>query len=206
MNNVLLDPLPEVWENRRGETFRLDTDFRIGIQIYLLREDPDITEIEKFTLASNLLFVDEKPDDVKEIEECIKYFLGGWSHDKPGKERNTKLMDFDIDQWRIFSAFYSQYHIDLSIASMHWWQFMGMLSALGECSYTQVIDIRNRKVKPKMDKEAKQALQEAKRIYNLDTPLTHDEMMLMEEMDDLLGLSADEKARRERFEQYAEVD
>lgn len=203
MNNILLDPLPECWTDSSGKSYQLDTDFRIGIQICLIQEDAELTNREKSVVICSLLFPGEMPADPQQLEKCISFFIHGWSHDKPGKKEEKRLMDFDVDQWRIYSAFYSQYRIDLNTADLHWWQFMGLLSTLGDCAYTRVIDIRQRKFKPKMDKEERKALREAKEVYGLETVLTPEEQAFSGEMDELLGVSAKEKQRIETFEGFA---
>lgn len=203
MNNVLLDPLPETWTNAAGETFQLDTDFRIGIQICLLQQDSELTAYDKTLLIRDLLFTDDAPTDAADIDRCLQFFMNGWNHDKPsGKKEKHRLQDFDVDQWRIYAAFRSQYQINLTTEEMHWWEFMGLLSALSECAYTRVIDIRQKDIKPKMDKDSRKALQEAKAVYTLDPVLTHDEQALMDHMDDLLGQTAAERKRIEDFERY----
>ena len=78
------------------------------------------------------------------------------------------MFDYDVDQWRIYSAFMTQYHIDLNTAEMHFWVFMGLLINLEECAFTRVKDIRVKKIKPKMSKDEKTALTEAKEMYALD--------------------------------------
>ena len=65
-----------------------------------------------------------------------------------------------------------------------------------------MIDIRQKDIKPKMDKDSRKALQEAKAVYTLDPVLTHEEQSLMDHMDDLLGQTAAERKRIEDFERY----
>lgn len=207
MNNVLLDPLPDSWEAPDGTAYPLDTDFRIGIQICILQEDPELSQREKLDLIKQLLFVNLAPENSLELAECINFFLQGWHHDKPsGKKEHKRLMDFDVDQWRIYSAFRQQYGINLNEADLHWWEFMGMLSALTECTYTRVVDIRQRDFRPKMGKEERQALAEAKEVYNLDSPMSAEEQEIEGNLFDFLGgkASKEEQKRIEDFEKFAE--
>lgn len=201
MINVLLDPLPESWSDEAGNTYEMDTDFRIGIQICLVQDDEDLSEVEKTLTIRSLMFPGAAPEG-EDLEKAVQFFLSGWSHDKPGKKEKERLMDFDVDQWRIYAAFKQQYGIDISRERMHWWEFMGLLSSLNECSYTRVIDIRQKKFKPKMSKEERKSLREAKDIYTLDHVATPEEREFMEEMDGLLGSSAAEKERIQKFESY----
>lgn len=165
MFNVLLDPLPQEWEG-----YPIDPDFQIGIQISQCLEDPLLNDREKICTAAALLFPDENNrPDISRAMEGVSWFLNEYDHDRHGKNTSEKrLMDFDIDQWRIYAAFLSQYGIDLNTAKMHWFVFMGLLSNLGDCSFGAVIDIRQRKFSPGMPREERKYLSEKKKIYSLE--------------------------------------
>lgn len=212
MINVLLDNLPEEWVSEDGESYEIETDFAIGVQLCMIQEDKELSDAEKFTTMARLLFMDKIPETEAKISECINWFLSGWAHDNnPKKKKEPKrLMDFDIDQWRIYSGFLQHYRIDLMKEEMHFWRFMGLLSTLPECAYTRVIDIRSRKIKPDMDKEAKRNLMEAKEIYDLAMIRTAEEQEEDDDVFDLLGgnltKSELERQRIEEFERYADID
>lgn len=192
MINVMLDELPVEWNG-----YKLNTDFRIGIQVVLAQADKTLGKYEMLECVIGLIFTDNYPEDDKELEECIDYFVNGWNHDnfydgKGGKnsgKSNKLYMDFDRDQWRIYSAFLIQYGINLAECEMHWWEFMGLLTNLEECAYTRVIEIRQKKKTTRMSKKEKEAIDKAKKIYGLDTE---------EERE----YTDEEKARIENFMKY----
>lgn len=161
--NIILDDLPEEWEGHR-----ICTDFRVGIQIVKLLDDEEYSQIERFACASDLLF-----DDIPEtVEECIKgiiWYLSAWNHDGKSGDRQDDIivMDYDIDQWRIYAAFRRQYGINLDCDDMHFWEFMGLLQNLEDCSFTRVMDIRAKPIDSKMPAEQKEALKKAKKIYGI---------------------------------------
>ncbi len=165
MFNVLLDEMPTTWNG-----YPINTDFRIGIQVSQCVQDEELTESERFSTALGLVFSGVAPSTIEEALECLNWYMTGFSHDniKGGKAQN--IMDWDIDQWRIYSAFKSQYNIDLNADNLHWFSFMGMLANLEECSFTRVMEIRQKKITSKMSPEEKKALKEAKKIYALKTP------------------------------------
>lgn len=171
MFNIMLDELPAEWGG-----YPIDTDFRIGIQISQCMLDDSLTNREKMIVGRSLLFVDEAPTDVNEVSEAIKWFLNGWngpvgssSTKKSGgnAKRKAESMDFDFDQWRIYSAFLQQYRMDLNMAEMHFWVFMGLLANLQECTFTNVVGIREREMTPKMSTEEKNHLQKLKSIFRI---------------------------------------
>lgn len=188
MNNVMLDDLPNEWDG-----YQIATDFRIGLQISQLLYDSDYTEFERITGCIDLLYYDI-PESVEEAMQGITWFLNGWNHDNFEKGDNVRCVDFDIDQWRIYSAFLNQYHINLSEADMHWWKFMGLLTSLNECAYTQVVGIRSEKINPKLSQKEKEAKKKAKRIYAIQNGDDQDEM------------STEEKARYDEFMKFAKIN
>ena len=166
MFNVLLDPLPKEWNG-----YPIDTDFQTGIQISQCLEDDSLNSREKLLTALGLLFPDENNrPPLDEAQEALEWYMTDFNHDKHATKKSAKkLMDFDIDQWRIYAAFLSQYGIDLNRTPMHWFVFMGLLANLEESSFSRVIDIRQKKITGKMTREEKKSLEAAKKIYSLDS-------------------------------------
>lgn len=164
MFNVMLDRLPEEWNGHK-----IRTDFRIGIQIIQCLGDMDFTMEERLDRAFRLLFL-ELPDSYQDAREGLSWFMTEFCHDNYSavKHENVVLMDYDIDQWRIYSAFLLQYHIDLNKTKMHWFVFMGLLNNLEECTYTRIIEIRRKKIDAKLPIDTKKILYDAKKIYGLD--------------------------------------
>lgn len=171
MFNVMLDKLPTDYKG-----FPIDSDFQIGIQIWQIMEEEELSENEKLSFCLSLLFLDKDlkgnslpVPDIQTAVEGLQWFLSDWYHDNPNNKDKTKVTDYDIDQWRIYSAFRTQYGINLNRDKLHFWEFMGLLTTLDECAYTRVVGIRQQKFRPKMSAEEKKALKEAKAIYSLDT-------------------------------------
>jgi len=169
MFNVLLDKLPTEWNG-----YPIDSDFQTGILINQCLNDSDLNEKEQLIVAINLLFPDNVPS-LEEAQEALKWFLTEYMHDnKSNKKGNdVPVIDFDIDQWRIYAAFLSQYGIDLNQAQMHWFTFMGLLSNLNECSLLHVMDIRDKKITSKMSPEEKAVLAEQKKVFAIKPPKEH---------------------------------
>lgn len=189
MFNVLLDPLPEEWNG-----YPLDTDFQTGIQISQCLVDKTLSDTEKFFVAVGLLFPGARPEN-QEAAEALQWFLSEYDHDNHPKKGKSEVivMDFDVDQWRIYSAFLSQYHIDLNTAHMHWFSFMGLLANLSECAFTHVMNIRQKKITAKMSREEKRAIKEAQRVFSIVPPKEE-------------HLSAQEQEAVKKFMKYAKLE
>ena len=200
MINVMLDPLPTEW---RG--YEVNTSFRIGIQVYLVQYDKDLNDYEKSDALIWLLFDDREHLDGEELQECVEWFLNGWFHDKPGSSQDKRrLIDYDVDQWRIYADFRQIYGVDLSLDDMHWWMFNGLLWNMPRerSAFMQVIEIRRKKITSKMGREEKKAVQEAQQIYALDQPevkkeYTEDEKGAIDEYDRMMAeIRAKKKAEK----------
>lgn len=170
MFNILLDELPTEYEG-----FPIDSDFQIGIQIMQVLDNEELTQQEQIGTALSLLFPteDEEDDpltipDAQTAVEGLIWFLTDWNHDHNNKSDKTRVTDYDIDQWRIYSAFRQHYGINLNTDKLHFWEFMGLLTTLPECAYTRVIDIRAKKITSKMGKDERKAYTELKKVYALD--------------------------------------
>lgn len=172
MNNVLLDALPTSWNG-----YEVNTWFQIGIQASLVYADEDLDESSKGNILLELLFSEEDgsmrdyPQDIDELTELLDWFLNGWYHDnKPDKQDPRKrIMDYDIDQWRIYADFLQIYHIDLNQSDMHWWTFQGLLWNMPreQSSFMQVLEIRQKKPRPKATADEKKAISAGHKVYDL---------------------------------------
>lgn len=189
MLNVILDPLPEEWNG-----YPINADFRTGILISMCMADESLSDVEKFFTATELLFPADRPDN-EETAAAINWFMTGYNHDNHSKDCKSEdiIMDFDVDQWRISAAFLSQYQIDLSTVQMHWFFFMGLLTNLNECAFTNVMNIRQKKLTSRMSAEEKKAIGEAKKIFSIRPPKKR-------------ILSAQEQKDLNDFMQYADLN
>lgn len=194
MINVMLDPLPTQWNG-----FEINTSFRIGIQIFILEYDKELSNYEKSLHIVDLMFDDRPHPYGEELQECITWFLNGWFHDKPGSSKdNRKLVDYDIDQWRIYADFMKIYGIDLSLDEMHWWTFNGLLWNMPykQSAFMDVINIRKKKIEAKMSAKEKEAIAEAQKIYGLEQPETEYTEDEKSKIDDYDRMMKEIKARK----------
>ena len=105
MWNVLLDSFPDEWKG-----YPIDSDFQTGIQISQCLADDELSETERFFTAVELLFPDsEHRPGVEEAAQALGWFLNEYHHDNNTDEKSdVPVLDFDMDQWRIYAAFRSQ--------------------------------------------------------------------------------------------------
>lgn len=203
MSNVLLEPIPTKWNG-----YQVNTWWQIGVQISLLMDDEDIPEEDKTPYIVYLLFGNEDgtlrefPRDPNELSECIGWFMGGWNYDhSPKQEDDIRIMDFEVDQWRIYADFRQIYGINLNEETdLHWWEFCGMLWNMprDKSSFKQVIEIRTKKPSKKASAEEKKAIADGKKIYGLGKKKVHkayteEELSKIDEFDRMMEEAQKEK-------------
>ena len=189
--NILLDSLPRD-VSIGGLNIPINSDFRTGILFSLLMEDSEVIDSEKIFLAIDLYFEDLPKDlDMKEIIDVIIWF---YRCDKPVKndiisdeenEDNTgdsasisnPILSYEYDADYIYSAFLSQYNIDLQdVEYMHWWKFKALLQGLSEDHLiSKNMGYRAMIIDSDMSQKEKAFYREKKRIFALPDMRTDEE-------------------------------
>lgn len=187
--NPVLDGYPEEFE---GYLFR--TDFRIGIQVCMCLEDKELEEYERVAVALELLFGRGVPDMETAMKALGWYMCGGKIPEKKQNEEceededetTEQSFDFEIDSGRIMTAFLRTYNIDLTRENMHWFRFLALLGDVGECAFTNVINIRTKKLTSTMSAEQRATYAELKKKYSL-VEYTEEEQAKIDEFFALLS-------------------
>lgn len=171
--NILIDLLPIDLEIN-GVRYKINTDFRYWINYTLLLEDNSFTEEEKILTVLQLIFVDIIPENLQEAFEKIKWFYNcgeeiRTSNYKPvGKNEAEKIFDYEYDANYIYSAFMTQYHIDLQDVDLHWWKFQSLFRALDDnLLFSKIQKYRAIDLKDIKDSKEKAFYKKMKKLYEL---------------------------------------
>jgi hypothetical protein len=182
--NLLIDKLPTDYEG-----LKIDTNFRSFILFELLMQDSSLKKEEKIMLALNLFFKDEEFENVDEIKKAIKailwFYTLGKSEDKKEIKRKEKTVEkkqkaiysFEYDSNLIYSAFLSQYRLDLNeIEYLHWWKFRSLFEGLNdENRICEIMGYRAVDLSKIKDKDQKEHYKKLKIKYALPDNRTEEE-------------------------------
>ena len=137
MTNIIMQTMPER-VNIDGKSYRINSDFRIWLKaIQILDKYPPSVCA---ALLAPICYKDI-PQDASHALKGIAAFL---NPDRSGGKKEKRVIDFEADSSYIFSAFYAQYGIDLSIEKMHYYKFCALLRGLcGEHILLRIINIRS---------------------------------------------------------------
>lgn len=129
--NILTDYLPSIIQV--GNTsFKLDTDFRVGVSFYRMIE---AGEENPYKLCEPF-FPEGLPLDIIGATEAVIYFLRGGdaTEEKAPTKKEKPSYSFNVDSEAIYADFWRFYSLDLSKDNLHWWTFRSLLMGLPEDS------------------------------------------------------------------------
>lgn len=195
MYNIILDKLPNEYMG-----YLIRSDFRIGIQISVCLSDVDLSEDERIINALLLLFGNGMPPfeiayrgliwflscgqkmgvNNEETDEDLENYYASSDNDK------TETLSFEQDIVFIYSAFRRTFNIDLARSSMHWFEFNALLNDIGECSLSNIIQIRTTKQKD-IPKDKKSEFARLKRKYEIKKKVSQEELAEKEKWDKIFN-------------------
>lgn len=184
--NILTDTLPDCI-TVEGVQYGVLTDFRIWMEFGRVLHQKDIETKDKIMMILRLCLDSERcrilPEDVmKAMDALCSFYLCGKENKGIDKGKKERALDFSIDSGYIYSAFLTQYGIDLlSIPYMHWYVFQSLLEGLEEAREIKRI-MRFRLCEPEAEKtaEKRKYLKRMKAMYAL--PDTRSDMDKEEEI------------------------
>lgn len=178
-HNMLMNPLPTTVEID-GDYYAINSDFRITIAFELLMQDPDVEDAQKARKALELYYP-IIPADLDSAVDQIMWFYQGGKRYRQEQAKRTGLIDpedrqriysYEYDDDYIYSAFLSQYHIDLQkVTYMHWWKFRAMFHSLrSDMKISEIMGYRSMEINGEMTAEQRNYYQKMKDLYVLPMP------------------------------------
>lgn len=174
--NILLENCPTAVEIN-GIEYDINTDFRVGINIMLAFEDPELTLYEKQLIMLNLLYPKIPKNIKKAVEMAVKFLNCGEDSKSSAADREERLYSFEYDAKYIYSAIKQTHGIDLEQTDyLHWWKFVYMFMDLREdCFFSRILYYRRQKSKGKLTKEEAEYCNRIRDIIELPVHYTEQE-------------------------------
>lgn len=177
--NILIDRLPASVAIA-GREYQVNWGYRAFLLIEICLFDKNLNDDQKMLNCLNIFYNQDIPQDLPAAIEKLQWFYrrgecgrkkGGGSSRAPRKV--IRCYDFEQDAPYIYSAFLTQYGIDLQETGnydLHWWKFSAMFESLGEeLKLSKIMYYRTAKTSG-LDKERRRFLNEMKKLYALQDP------------------------------------
>ncbi len=130
-------------------SYKVRSDYRPCIAVLQAVNDPELSEADKVSVMLEILF-EEIPEDVQEACKQACWFLDCGRPPREEAPPPARLMDWEQDEQLIFAAVNKVVGQSVrSLPYLHWWDFMGAYSEIGEGPFATVVGIRSKRAKGK---------------------------------------------------------
>ena len=173
--NILVDLLPKKVDID-GRDYEINWDFRTSILFEMMMNDVELSDKEKLIKGIELYYPVIPENLEKAIEKIIWFYSCGKENNNESgtvsNSKNDKIYSFDYDDEYIYSAFLSQYGIDLQdIECLHWWKFKAMFKSLNEENQiVKIMGYRAMDIPNDMPNDQKDFYRKMKKLYELPRP------------------------------------
>ncbi len=138
-----------------GESYAIRTDYRDILNILEMLSDPELDNDDRAQGILEMFYRDYEKIPYTEyaeaIRQCILFINCG---EEEINEKTTKIMDWQQDFQLIASPINRVLGKEIrGMKYLHWWTFISAYQEIGDCTFAQVVSIRQKKAKnKKLDK------------------------------------------------------
>lgn len=185
-----------------GREYPIRTDYRVVLDLLTALSDPEMvgvdddeTAIIRASLMLEIMFPtyqDIPSEDVEAALNAVIEFIDMGMEPESDKKA-PRLMDWEQDAQLIIPAVNKVMGKEIRAEKyLHWWTFLSSYMEIGECSFSHILSIRQKRAKgKKLEKWEQEYLNENKNIVLLRQKLTDEERAEREverkALDDLFG-------------------
>lgn len=166
-----------------GEEYEIRSDFRAVLDVIEILNDSELNEQERGYLALLFFYSDIKKMPPEHYQDALKkcfWFINGGSDEEPdGKQ--PRLMDWQQDFPYIIASINRVIgHEVRSDKHLHWWTFLSAYMEIGECTFAQIVHIRDANNKgKKLDASDREWYRKNRKIVDLKQKYTPEEEQLL---------------------------
>lgn len=158
-----------------GREYEIRSDYRAILDICAAMNDAELDQQEKAEIALDIFypaFAEMPPEDYQEaIERCFWFINCG---DVEQEQKHVKLMDWEQDFKYIIAPINRVTGKEVrSVKYMHWWTFIAAYYEIGDCTFAQIVRIRDKKARGKaLDKTDAEWYRKNRSLVDLKTTYT----------------------------------
>lgn len=179
-----------------GTEYEIRTDFRDILTILTafndhFSDDHDTDVMCKANVCLQILYKDSDSIPQADIKEAYKqacWFIDCGNKYTEEREEQLSLMNWDQDEQIVFPAINRVAGKETRLSEyIHWWSFIGMYMEIGECLFSQVIQIRKKlSDHKKLEKYEEEFYKKNKSMVELECWKTPEDRKAEAELNDVL--------------------
>lgn len=153
-----------------GEKYEIRSDYRAALDICAALSDPDLSDQDKAEAALDILYPAflEMPAELYQeaLEWCMWFINCGEEADaRPA----PKLVDWEQDFRHIVAPINRVTGQEVrAMEYMHWWTFIAAYNEIGDCTFAQIVRIRDQLARGKqLDKSDREWYRRNKKLVDL---------------------------------------
>lgn len=151
-----------------GQEYRINTDFRVWIEIEHLLFDNSKREEERLAEILVLGYPVLPQDPFEAVKKIVWFYSGGEFCEAETEKKGLPAYDLVEDFDYVWGAFRGEFGIDLTKENMHWWKFRVLLSCLGDgCFFSKIVGYRSMDTSGIKNKEQRRFYEQMKKRFAL---------------------------------------
>lgn len=167
------------------------SDFRDVLTVIFAMNDPNLEEKEKSFICLYVIYENFEDISEKDYKEAFQKAFDFINHttSNPKEKARQKLIDFEQDEDLLIPAVNRVAGCEIrTLDYLHWWTFMGYFMEIGECTYSQVLNIRSKRARgKKLEKWETEFFERNKDIILIRDKLSDEEIAERERINQLLS-------------------
>lgn len=162
-----------------GKLYGINSDFRVMLNIYAAFADPELTDQEKCQVCMLNLYCEPQTLPRELMQEAAEkaYWFAGGGNIRTDSARKAKIIDWEQDEQLIFPAINKAAGYETrAVPYLHWWSFLGLFGEIGEGLFSQVLHLRDKKLKgKKLEKWEQEFVRENRSLVELKRKYSKEE-------------------------------
>lgn len=170
--------------NIHGKDYDIRSDYRAILDILIALKDPELSERDRAAVALYIFYPEADSIPREDLEEALKqcfWFINGGESEAGAK--GPRLMDWEQD-FKYIAAPVNRV-IGREIRDMeylHWWSFLSAYLEIGDCTFAQIVSIRDKLARhKKLEKYEKDWLNRNRQLVDFKTTYTEAENDILKE-------------------------
>ena len=161
-----------------GTEYEIRSDYRAALDICMAMSDAELDEQDKAFTMLDIFYpsFDDMPTAhyQQAIERCLWFINCG---EEETERQHIKLMDWEQDFKYIVAPINRVTGTEIrSIEYMHWWTFIAAYYEIGDCTFAQIVRIRDKKARGKpLDKTEQDWYRKNRNLVDLKTKYTQED-------------------------------
>lgn len=174
-----------------GVSYVIRSGYRAALDICTALSDPELTEQEKSFAALAILYPDLEeipPEHLGEALEKLLWFINCGVEEET-RQRAPQLVDWKKDFPIIAAPVNRVLGMEIRRKTgpeddgIHWWTFIAAYQEIGDCTFAQVVRIRDRKARgKKLDKQDQEWYRRNRQLVDIKSSYTDADKELMKEL------------------------